>query len=369
MTARPTRLILLAARHAAAVRLLLLGLLLLSAAAIAFGHFSSDISRMLPDSSVSAQTYRAVARSGMFNSVALLFLLPEGKTFAESGLGPCLDRLAESLRNLPAVESVDFKIAGDFSGSMRELAIRIPQIFPVPETDPGTAARKVYRQMMTPAAFGRGEMLQLDPFGELAGLLRNLERFREISGMSVSLKYPYLVAQDESAAMMLLQTSVSVADSAASAELLRSVEAVLHPLPEGVKCKIISAHRRAVCNENVLRSDVKTVGITSVVLFALLFLLFYRCDLRSFLIPLIPILASTLVLAGMTLIFRETLLFIAGMGGIVVSLPLDYGIHSYAAMTAKGGFRRLLRVIPALCIGALTSVAGFALFLISRTEG
>ena len=103
MTARPTRLILLAARHAAAVRLLLLGLLLLSAAAIAFGHFSSDISRMLPDSSVSARTYRAVARSGMFNSVALLFLLPEGKTFAQSGLGPCLDRLAESLRNLPAV--------------------------------------------------------------------------------------------------------------------------------------------------------------------------------------------------------------------------------------------------------------------------
>ena len=144
MTARPTRLILLAARHAAAVRLLLLGLLLLSAAAIAFGHFSSDISRMLPDSSVSARTYRAVARSGMSNSVALLFLLPEGKTFAESGLGPCLDRLAESLRNLPAVESVDFKIAGDFSGSMRELAIRIPQIFPVPDTDPETAARKVY---------------------------------------------------------------------------------------------------------------------------------------------------------------------------------------------------------------------------------
>ena len=201
MTARPTRLILLAARHAAAVRLLLLGLLLLSAAAIAFGHFSSDISRMLPDSSVSAQTYRAVARSGMFNSVALLFLLPEGKTFAQSGLGPCLDRLAESLRNLPAVESVDFKIAGDFSGSIRELAIRIPQIYPVPDTDPETAARKVYRQMMTPAAFGRGEMLQLDPFGELADLLRNLERFREISGMSVSLKYPYLVAQDESAAM------------------------------------------------------------------------------------------------------------------------------------------------------------------------
>lgn len=369
MTARPTRLILLAARHAAAVRLLLLGLLLLSAAAIAFGHFSSDISRMLPDSSVSARTYRAVARSGMFNSVALLFLLPEGKTFAQSGLGPCLDRLAESLRNLPAVESVDFKIAGDFSGSMRELAIRIPQIFPVPDTDPETAARKVYRQMMTPAAFGRGEMLQLDPFGELADLLRNLERFREISGMSVSLKYPYLVAQDESAAMMLLQTSVSVADSAASAELLRSVEAVLHPLPEGVECKIISAHRRAVCNENVLRSDVKTVGITSVVLFALLFLLFYRCDLRSFLIPLIPILASTLVLAGMTLIFRETLLFIAGMGGIVVSLAVDYGIHTYAAMTGKGRFRRLLRLFPALCFGALTSVAGFALFLFSRTEG
>ncbi len=370
ITACLMHLILRSARHAVAVRLILGGLVLLSAAAIAAGHFSSDISRMLPDGSVSAKTFRTVVRSGMFNQVALVFRLPDGRSFADSGLGEYMDALAERLRALPLVESVDFRItAGDFPESMRETARALPQIVPVPQTDPEKAAQNVYRRLMTPAGIGRSELLRLDPFGGIASIFRKLEEFRSLSGMSVSLKYPWLVSEDETAAMMLLKTPVSAADPASSAQLLDSIRSVLGEIPGGAVCSIVSAHRRAVCNESVLKEDVKIVCLTSTLLFALLFLVFYRCDLRSFLIPLIPVLASTLVLAAMTLLFRETLLFIAGMGGIVVSLAVDYGIHVYAAMTGKGRFLRLKHLLPALSLGALTSVTGFALFLFSRTEG
>ncbi len=363
------RLILTAARHAAATRLILSALLLLSAAAIVSGSFSTDISRMLPDGSVSAETYRAVSRSGMFNKVVLVFYLPPGRTFANSNLAAYMEKLAPRLEALPLAETVEFRFTGSLADSMRELARYLPRLSPVPQTDPAKAARNVYRQLLTPGGIGRTEMLRLDPFGELGKIFGKLERFRTVSGMNISPKYPYLVAADETAAMMLIESPVAVSDAAGSAKLLDSIRGALTDLPEGVSYNIISAHRRAVCNETVLRGDVKTVCWVSTILFALLFIVFYRFDFRSFLIPLIPVLASLIVLALMTLVFRETLFFVIGMGGIVVSLAVDYGIHTYAAMTGRGRFLHLLRLVPALCLGALTSVIAFALFLTSRTEG
>ena len=73
------RLILTAARHAAAARLILGVLLLLSIAAIVSGRFSTDISRMLPDGSASAETYRQPqrnvqqSRAGLLSSAGTLF--------------------------------------------------------------------------------------------------------------------------------------------------------------------------------------------------------------------------------------------------------------------------------------------------------
>lgn len=363
------RLILTAARHAAAARLILCVLLLLSAAAIVSGHFSPDISRMLPDGSVSAETYRAVTCSGLFNKVVLVFYLPPGRTFAESGLAAYMEELAPRLKSLPLVESVDFCFPGGLAESMHGLAQYMPQLSPVPRTAPAVAARNVYRQLLTPGGIGRTGMLRSDPFNETGKLFGKLERFRVLSGMNLCPEFPYLVSGDKTAAMMLIESPVSVSDAVGSARLLDSIRSVLGVLPAGTECELISAHRRAVCNEAVLRSDVKIVCWTSVILFALLFILFYRCDLRSFLIPLIPVLASVIVLGVMCLVFRETLFFVIGMGGIVVSLAVDYGIHTYAAMTGKGRFLRLLRLVPALCLGALTSVLAFALFLFSRTGG
>ncbi len=363
------RLILTAARHAAAARLILGVLLLLSIAAIVSGRFSTDISRMLPDGSASAETYRAVSRSGMFNKVVLVFYLPPGRSFEESGLAAYMEELAPRLEALPLVESVDFRFPGGLAESVQGLARYVPQLSPVPRTAPAAAARNVYRQLLTPGGIGRTGMLRSDPFNETGTLFGKLEQFRVLSGMNISPEFPYLVSVDKTAAMMLIESPVSVSDAAGSAGLLDSIRSVLGTLPAGTEYDLISAHRRAVCNEAVLRNDVKVVCWTSAILFALLFILFYRCDLRSFLIPLIPVLASSVVLGVMCLLFRETLFFVIGMGGIVVSLAVDYGIHTYAAMTGKGRFLRLLRLVPALCLGALTSVIAFALFLFSRTEG
>ena len=134
-----------------------------------------------------------------------------------------------------------------------------------------------------------------------------------------------------------------------------------------MEAEIISGHLHAVSNETILKKDIGTVGIMSVILFSLLFVLFYRCDFRSLAIPVLPVLASLIVLGAMTLIFRECLFFIVGMGGVVISLAVDYGIHTYAAVrSSRSPCRKLARLAPAIFAGAVTSALAFGLFLFSR---
>lgn len=57
-----------------------------------------------------------------------------------------------------------------------------------------------------------------------------------------------------------------------------------------MEAEIISGHLHAVSNETILKKDIGTVGIMSVILFSLLFVLFYRCDFRSLAIPVLPVL-------------------------------------------------------------------------------
>ena len=150
---------------------------------------------------------------------------------------------------------------------------------------------------------------------------------------------------------------------------MNELEKELADCPEELEWGVIAGQRRAMENEEVLKRDVRTVGIASLVIFTLLTVLCYRCDLRSLLIPLIPLTASFLVLGAMPLLFRDCLFFVAGMGGVVVGLAVDYGIHIYSAMTETHPLRRLFRICAPLFTGALTSFAVFAVFLFSSTDG
>lgn len=371
----PGRCVLWAARHRTLVRAVVLLLFILSVFLIFSGRFSNDISSMLPDGSRSAKSYSEINRSGMFNKIILSFHLKDGRPFGSFAVGPLLERKAAELERLPRVKHVDYQyLAGDFAENRKELSLYLPQLHSPSEIGMDSASiektvRSLFRRMVMPSSIGQIPQLRADPFGLNASLFGKLQEFQTVTGMKISPKFPYLISMDEKQAMMLLESDVPVSDAVNARRLLDSIHAVLKTLPEEVSCSVISAHRRAVYNETVLRGDVKTVCWISTVLFALLFVVFYRCDVRSFLIPLIPLLASSIVLGVMALTFGNVLFFVVGMGGIVISLAVDYGIHTYAVMTGKGRFFRLIRIVPALCAGALTSIAAFVLFSFSGTEG
>ena len=372
----PGRCVLLAARHRKLVRAMVVLLFLLSLCFIFRGHFSNDIASMLPDGSRSAKSYSEISRSGMFHQMVLSFSRKDGRSFQECSPGPLLEQIATELKQIPRVRRVEYhSLAGDPAEQLVKLVCWMPQLSSPADlkTDSDSiekTVRGLFRRMLLPSSVGQIPLMRSDPFSLNGFLFRKLGEFQSVTGMRISPKYPYLISMDGTLAMMILETEVPVSDAANARTLLEFVHAALdRTLPEEISCNVISAHRRAVCNETVLRGDVKTVCWMSTILFALLFIVFYRCDVRSFLIPLIPLLASVIVLGVMTLLFENVLFFVVGMGGVVISLAVDYGIHIYAVMTGHGRFFRLIRIVPALCAGALTSIVAFVLFSFSGTEG
>lgn len=372
LTKRIFALLAMAVKHRLFLRLFFLALLVFSIFLIARTNFTNDLAEMLPDNSRSALAFRRIANSPMFNKVIVVFHLKQG-VFSGSGLPQEIEKTAERLKGNPYVTRADYRFFPEsLSGELAALTAFLPQISAPPDSlftprNAQDAVRKISRRLYLPSAAGQTGFLRADPFRLNLPLYRRLDEFRSISGASFLPNYPYLVSQDEKHAMMLLETTVPVSDAAGSRRLLDSLDKIFQELPPEIEAKIISGHLHAVSNETILKKDIGTVGIMSVILFTLLFILFYRCDFRSLAIPFLPVLASLIVLGAMTLIFRECLFFIVGMGGVVISLAVDYGIHTYAAVrSARSPYRKLARLAPAIFAGAVTSSLAFGLFLFSR---
>lgn len=366
------RIVFSALRHPVRMRILTACLLLLSAGLILRGTFTYDAMKILPAGSESARTFACLSDSGMFNRIVVIFTLKKG-TFADSELPAFLDKAAAEFRASPMIRSVTCRtLTVPLSLGMAELTsfqtrLTTPEVFPGTDREMDAAVEKLHSRLML-SSMGQTDMVRSDPFSLNPSSLLKLERFRSLSGMEFQFQSPYLVSSDGLHALMILRTSVPVANPKESRALVAFIEKTLSEAPANVQSCMIASHLHSIANEEVLKADVQRLGVVSLVIFVLLFILFYKSNYRTLLIPLIPFLASIPALAAMTLIFREVLLVTVGMGGVIVGLGVDYGIYIFSAMTGERPFRSLIRLLPSLFTAMLTSVLAFCMFMISRVE-
>ncbi len=366
------RIVCSALRHPVRMRILTACLLLLSAGLILRGAFTYDAMKILPAGSESARTFSVLSDSGMFNRVVLIFSLKKG-TFADSGLPAFLEKAAAEFRASPMIRSVTYRtLSAPLSQGMSELTafqtrLSSSEIFPATDREMDAVVGKLHSRLML-SGVGQTEMIRADPFSLNLSFLRKLEQFRSLSGLEFQFQSPYLASSDGLHALMILRTSVPSANPKESRALISFIEKTLSGAPENVQSCMIASHLHSIANEDVLKADVQRLGVVSLVIFVLLFVLFYRSNFRTLLIPLIPFLASIPALACMTLIFREVLLITVGMGGVIVGLGVDYGIYIFSAMTGERPLRSLIRLLPSLFMAMLTSVLAFCMFMISHVE-
>ena len=360
-------------RHAVWTEILTVLLLLFSGGLILRGTFTYDALKILPADSESARTFACLSDSGMFNRIVVIFSLKEG-TFAASELPAFLEKAAGDFKASPMIRSVTYKtLSAPLSQGMSELTLfqtRLgsPDGFPKTDIEMEKWVGKLHSRLML-SGIGQTEMIREDPFSLNLPCFRKLEGFRRLSGLEFQFQSPYLVSKDGKHALMILRTSVPIANPRESRALVAFLDKTLAGAPRNVQCRLIASHLHSIANEEVLKADVQRLGWISIGMFLMLFILFYKNNFRTLLIPLIPFLASIPALALMTLIFKEVLLFTVGLGGVIVGLGVDYGIYIFfrddrASALPQSGSN------PARALGgdADPRSLAFFMFMISKVE-
>jgi predicted exporter len=346
---------------------------------LAGSSFDNDVAEMLPENSAARKTLRFINESKLANRIIISLRLND-PSHSLNDLCQQVEALAAGLK-LPGVDKIDYKLtAASPLNELRKLTPCLPQIM-------GNEARiklekilyssgmkklvdSLYQRLSSPVGMGQSELISSDPFDLKLPLLKKLQSFQNIWGIKTAPGQNYFISRDLRSAMLIIHTQVTGTNTVQSRELIAGIKKILEKkLPSWVSADIIAGHLRALSNEKVIKKDIAFTLTLSFIGFLLLFALFYRYDLRCLLILLTPVLATVFVLAAMTFVFDKTLLFVAGLGGVIVGIAVDYGIHIYSAMASGRHFRGAARVIRPLTAGGLTTFGVFAVFMFSDTPG
>jgi len=229
--------------------------------------------------------------------------------------------------------------------------------------------RRSYRQLVKPASTLFAAFLRSDPLGIGFGVLGSLQELSSSLGYQVDLQEGHFISRDRAHTMLVLQTPVTITDASGARELVSYLSERLKELPDFVSADIIGGHLHTISNEDVIKRDVWwALGIAGSAFFCLFVLLFR--DIRAAMLFLLPVAAVLVAINLSNLVLSSLSYFIVGMGGVVVGISVDYGIHVYMAVrSGQGRADSVKRVAKPIVTGALTTLSVFAAFFFSSVQG
>ena len=344
--------------------------LLLSLIPVFKASYTTDMFLLFPERSESRNNLNAIMKSGMLNRVTVYFSRKDGQPFSDFKVLSFLKKSAAELKKDPRIHDVLYSPDNiSVAGAVPEMIRFIPQYMP-PEKLPDTAQMEKILQdgfnrlIFNP--FALSDMLRNDPFSFTMPYFRKLEEMMQIYSFRFAPDTPYLVSPDKRFAMMVILTDVTAADYRACQKLLDLIHSVLSPSQAekaGLRTEIFSAHTHTLDNQQGITRDLKIFAITTVIIFTLLFAVVYRFDWRGFLIPVIPGIATVFATALMAMLIKDIQVFTLGIGGVLIGLGGDYGIHLYAASLSKRGIRKGVEMLPGLFYAFLTTSLAFFCFI------
>ena len=340
--------------------------------------FDNDIATMLPKNSEARKTLRFINKSNIANKIVISLRLKDS-SHSLNDLQRQIERLVVRLRS-PLIDKIDYKLSDNSPlDDLEALTPCLPQMLgqeAVDKLENALDARKMqkivnslYQRLVSPAGMGQSAFISNDPFGLKGSIFKDLQTFKNIWGFKMAPGRNYFISRDLRHGMLIIRTPVQSTNTSQSRKLIAAINKELDALPDWLSADIIAGHLRSLSNEKVIKKDIRFTLTLSFIGFLLLFAFFYKYDFRCLFIMGIPILATLFVLAGMTFVFDRTLLFVIGLGGVVVGIAVDYGIHMYSAMAAGRSFRGAVRVLRPLVAGGLTTFGVFAVFMFSDTPG
>ncbi|MCP5040226.1 MAG: MMPL family transporter [bacterium] len=227
------------------------------------------------------------------------------------------------------------------------------------------AARRLREELISPRSPLIKQVAGADP---LLVFPEMLERFRELGQGRLQIVRGQFAAPDANAAVILLTTRHSAFASAYQEPfedfLLRSFAELESDLPSPLTLERSGIHRFAVASERQGVAEMRWMSTTSIAAIAALFLYLFRSP-KLLVLAILPLSTGLLAATAASIaIFREihltTVVFGSTLIGVCIDYPIHYLCHHTLLPDPDGPLGSIRRVWPAISMGALTTIAGFA---------
>jgi predicted exporter len=334
---------------------------------------STDITHFLPssDDRKLAEISKQLTESSLTRTMILSVEAPDSARAVAAGR-----ELAEALRANPEVlrcqSGPDSHIAEAsyellfphrfhlYSDEpQRELAERI--------SDAGLAASAEHlkQQLSLPTAALVKKIAASDPLLMFPAVLKRLEA---AGAGTLKIVDGQFLAADGLHAILFLETKSSPFDGEKQMPFLESIQAAFQKVNAAhggvLKLEQSGLNRFAVDSERVIKNDINRISTFSTIAIIIVFLLLFR-SIRVLLLSFVPLIfgmvsatAASMALFGeihgLTLAFGSTLI------GVCVDFPVHFLNHHGLEPDPAGPHGTMKRIVGALVLGSVTTVAGFA---------
>jgi predicted exporter len=227
-----------------------------------------------------------------------------------------------------------------------------------------------YRALLNPGSSFMLPLVRSDPLGITYNYFRALLKLSSSLGYEVKFESGHFLSRDGRAAMLILQTRVPITDGFGSRKLLNYLQSKIKALPDFVFADIIAGHRHTVSNEDIIKKDIGITLVIATIAFLMVFLFGFK-DIKAVFLFLTPLAVVPVAIVITYLVFRELSYFIIGMGGVIIGIADDYGIHIYMSVRKNPKDKKEAARIVAkpMIASAILTVTVFCAFFFSKVKG
>jgi len=362
-------------------------------------HFDPNFLKLFPAERGPVKLYMEnLQETGTFDLLFILLEKGEGsdpERLIESGRD-----IAESLKRLEidgkkAFKSVRFqKIEEeDLEGAKPALALFLthPYLFmdqgDVSKLKEKWSPEEIKKQvrknrtiLISHASFAMKDLVQIDPF-ELRWLF--MEKWKQgMKGLEFDESGNFFLSKDQNSLLIITEPQRPATDLSFSKSLMEALagSVSLPPPPQGksIKVSLTGAHPIAMAESKILRFDMQSSFVSSLILVLILFLYTYRrwVTLLFAGLPLFGGIQLTMGIASITV--GSLNILTSAFAAILVGLGIDFAVHIYdryhqerasGADISSAMETTLTQTGRGIWTGAFTTICAFAVLFFSRVQG
>lgn len=216
------------------------------------------------------------------------------------------------------------------------------------------------------------ELIEADPIGMRTVLAQQYAAVLQSTSGGYRTLEGHFFVPDSSVCVAFITPQYSATNTGQGARLFEMLNAQIEKFASAHPEVVISYHGTPASgyyNSTIIKHDLKTTILGSLLLVLLFLLLFFR-KVRVLPLLLLPVVFGTLVgMAAMYFIKGEFSLLALGMGAVILGVAMSYVLHVLTHFKYVGDPERVLRdETKPVCLGCLTTIGSFmGLFFVNTS--